>query len=180
VLLSSAEALAQVQQPAIPSTFFGIHVNDPRITQSETSYPVQVTYGNFRNWDVYQISWPDIELCEAGSGSPSDKCFHQQQNQNLPSNFAPLTTELQDLKTAGVENVMLTLSRTPAWAVQNTNQQTDKNCNYYDSNNPQYGGACYAPTGFGSECSQQGQCHLNQDGTGDDLIWRNWVTAVAT
>ena len=74
---------------------------------------------------------------------------------------------------------MLTLSRTPAWAVQNTNQQTDMSCNYYDSNNPQYGGACYAPTGFGSECSQQGQCHLNQDGTGDDLIWRNWVTAVA-
>jgi hypothetical protein len=72
VLLSTAQALAQTQQPAIPSTFFGIHVNDPRITQNETSYPVQVTYGNFRNWDVYQVSWPDIETCEAAS---TYECF---------------------------------------------------------------------------------------------------------
>jgi len=72
LLLSSVEALAQTQQPAIPSTFFGIHVNDPRITQNETSYPVQVTYGNFRNWDVYQVSWPDIETCEAAS---TYECF---------------------------------------------------------------------------------------------------------
>ena len=56
VLLSSVQVLAQTQQPAIPSTFFGIHVNNPTITTGETSYPVQVTYGNFRNWDVYGVS----------------------------------------------------------------------------------------------------------------------------
>jgi hypothetical protein len=72
VLFTCGYALAQTQQPAIPSTFFGIHVNDPRITQNETSYPVQVTYGEFRNWDVYQVSWPDIETCEAAS---TYECF---------------------------------------------------------------------------------------------------------
>jgi len=51
-------------QQAIPTTFFGIHVNDPTKNQ-QTSYPLGVTYGQFRNWDVYQVSWPDIELCEA-------------------------------------------------------------------------------------------------------------------
>ncbi len=174
VILGGAQAIAQTQQPAIPSTFFGIHVNNPTITTGETSYPVQVTYGNFRNWDVYQVSWPDIELCEAATGSPGDKCFHQNHNASLPSNFIPLTTELQDLNSASVGNVMLTLSRTPWWAVT-TAQWGDTNCNYYDPNHPQqYGGACYAPNG------PSGENHLNQDGTGDDLIWRNWVTAIAT
>jgi hypothetical protein len=80
------------------------------------------------------------------------------------------------LNAAGVNNVMLTLSRTPWWAVT-TAQWGDTNCNYYDQNLPlqhYYGGACYAPNG------PTGENHLNPDGTGDDLIWRNWVTAIAT
>ena len=40
VLLSSSQALAQTQPPAIPSTFFGIHVNNPTIGTNETSYPL--------------------------------------------------------------------------------------------------------------------------------------------
>jgi len=152
-----------------------MHVNNPTITTNESSYPLQVTYGAFRNWDVYQVSWPDIELCEAASGSPTDKCFHQDENQNLPSNFKPLTTELQDLYTAGVNNVMLTISRTPAWAVT-TAQDGDSSCNYYGGSGSPYNGACYAPNGTGVGNDN----HLATDGTGDDLIWRNWVTAVAT
>ena len=175
VFCSCGYVLAQSQQQAIPSTFFGIHVNNPTITQNETSYPVQVGYGEFRNWDVYHVSWPDVETCEAATDLPSDTCF------GSSANFQPLQTELLDLNSAGVSNVTITLSRTPKWADQNTNQQTDPNCNYFDPNDQtnKYGGACYAPTGFGSEC-QNGTCHLNPDGTGDDLIWRNWVTAIAT
>lgn len=149
-----------------------MHVNDPRISNggNETSYPLQVTYGQFRNWDVWHVSWPDIETCEANSGNPDDTCFGSGGN---AANFKPLQYELQQLNSAGVGNVMLTLSRTPAWAVT-TQQAADSSCNYYNSNNPQYGGACYAPNG------PTGQSHLNTDGTGDDLIWRNWVTAIAT
>jgi len=66
-------------QQAIPPTFFGIHVNNPTILPEETSYPLgyggSFTYGEFRNWDVYQVSWPDIEKCAAGSADPDDKCF---------------------------------------------------------------------------------------------------------
>ena len=160
------------QQQAIPSTFFGIHVNNPTIESRESSYPVQVTYGEFRNWDVYQVSWPDIEWCEAASGDPNDNCFKNQTTKQ--SNFIPLRTELQSLSSAGVNNVMLTLSRTPAWAVT-TAQAGDSNCNYY-INGSQYHGACYAPNGTGVN----GDNHLAQNGTGDDLIWRNWVTAIAT
>ena len=171
-LFICGHVLAQTQQPAIPSTFFGMHVNDPRISNggNETSYPLQVTYGQFRNWDVWHVSWPDIETCEANSGNPDDTCFGSGGN---AANFKPLQYELQQLNSAGVGNVMLTLSRTPAWAVT-TQQAADSSCNYYNSNNPQYGGACYAPNG------PTGQSHLNTDGTGSDLIWRNSVMAIAT
>jgi hypothetical protein len=159
-------------QQAIPLSFFGTHVNNPTIN-GETSYPVLVPYGEFRNWDVYLASWPDIETCEATTASPTDTCF----GGPSASNFVPLQNELYQLHTAGVNNVMLTLSRTPAWAVT-TQQATDSNCNYYDPNipqiNPQYDGACYAPNGT------NGENHLNGNGTGDNLIWRRWITALAT
>lgn len=44
-------ALAQTQQPPILSSFFGLHVNQP--DGNGDSFPVQVTHGNVRNWDVY-------------------------------------------------------------------------------------------------------------------------------
>jgi hypothetical protein len=59
------------------------------------------TYGEFRNWDVYQVSWPDIETCPATVPSPSDSCFGTN-----GSNFGPLKMELTALKSAGVNNVM--------------------------------------------------------------------------
>jgi len=40
-----------------------MHINQP--DGSGDSFPVQVTYGTVRNWDVYKAAWPDIELCEA-------------------------------------------------------------------------------------------------------------------
>jgi hypothetical protein len=81
-LFSCEYVLAQTQQQEIPPSFFGIHVNNPRIADGgeETSYPLgyngpPLLYGEFRNWDVYQVSWPDIEKCAAGSADPDDKCF---------------------------------------------------------------------------------------------------------
>jgi hypothetical protein len=65
VLLICGRVLAQTQQQAIPNTFFGQHVNNPTLN-GESSYPVQVTYGELRNWDVYHVSWPDIERGSLG------------------------------------------------------------------------------------------------------------------
>jgi hypothetical protein len=42
VLFLCGHVLAQTQQPAVPSSFFGIHVNNPTKTANETSYPLQV------------------------------------------------------------------------------------------------------------------------------------------
>jgi hypothetical protein len=116
-------ALTQTQQQAIPNTFFGQHVNNPTYN-GQSSYPVQVTYGELRNWDVYKVSWPDIETCAATTPSPGDSCF------GSGANFKPLQTELEAVMSAGVDNVMFTLSRTPSWAVT-SNQASDSNCNYY-------------------------------------------------
>jgi len=103
-------------QQAIPSTFFGIHVNDPTKDQ-QTSYPLGVTYGEFRNWDVYQVSWPDIEQCEATTDNITDTCFG---STGHDENFTPLTNELVNLHNANlqgtnpkVDNVMFTLQERP-------------------------------------------------------------------
>ncbi len=107
----------------------------------------------------------------------TDTCFGKTGN---AENLQPLQTELVALNSAGISNVMFTLSRTPAWAVRNAtgdDQAADKNCVYYDPDDTQhnhYGGACYAPNGI------EGENHLAQNGTGDDQIWINWVAAVAT
>lgn len=170
VLFGCGHVLAQ---QAIPNTFFGQHVNNPTIEPGESSYPVQVTYGELRNWDVYHVSWPDIETCAAHSADPSDTCFG---SGGLAENFAALKTELEAVNSAGVDNVMFTLSRTPSWAVT-PNQALDSNCNYYRGANSIYDGACYAPI---LPKDSQGNYQLNPDGTGQDLTWRNWVGAVAT
>mgnify|MGYP001239273289 CR=1 FL=1 len=117
--------------------------------------------------------WPDIETCEAKTPDPTGPCFQNSQNQ---STFIPLTNNLVSLNSAGISNVMITLSRTPEWAVATLAQQTDQHCNYWNSNNAQYGGACYAPTG---PTTDQNYPHLHRDGTGDDQIWLYWVAAIA-
>ena len=162
-------------QQAIPPSFFGIHVNNPTLN-NQTSYPLgdggPFTYGEFRNWDVYQVDWPDIETCAATAPSPSDPCFGTN-----GSNFGPLQTELTALHSAGVNNVLFTLARTPSWAVT-TAQGGDSSCSYYDPNNPlKYGGACYAPI---HPLDSNNNVQLAPDGTGQDLTWRNWVGALAT
>jgi len=137
----------------IPCSFWGLQVNQL------ASYPVQIPYGQFRSWDSARANWPIIEWCQAASGSPSDPCFNQNGSNQGWTN---LDAELADLKQQGRTDVFYTLSRTPAWASQNPN---DTNCNYYRAG---LLGECWPPT------------DLNQDGTGTNQIWRNWVAAIAT
>ncbi len=152
----SAPSVAPPLPPApagtpIPAVSWGMIDN-------HTSFPLGVPYGQFRFWDTGNAQWPDIETCQASSGSPTDPCFTWNR-----SSFG-LDYYLASLSTAGVNDVFYTLSRTPAWASQDS---TDPNCDYY-SQGAQYQGACYPPT------------DLNSDGTGADLIWQNWVRAIAT
>jgi hypothetical protein len=125
VLFICGDVVAQ-SQPPIPISFFGQHVNNPRLN-GETSYPLRVTYGQLRNWDVYLVSWPDIETCEAKTPVMlTDTCFGPG---GLAENFAALQYELQKLGplNANIQNVMFTLSRTPSWAVT-ANQALDNKC----------------------------------------------------
>jgi hypothetical protein len=117
-------------------------------------YPLQVPYGQLRSWDVGGAQWNSAEICQAASGSPTDHCFK----------WTNLDLELQAVKQAGVDDVMYTLSRTPAWAVLPT-QRVDAGCNYELEGEV---GACFPPS------------DLNADGSGPNLIWQDWVTAVAT
>ena len=133
----------------IPCRFWGIHVNNL------TSYPVLVPYGQFRAWDGADASWQAIAVNCNRSSAPTDSCF----------DWESLDEELTNVKAAGVDDVFYTLSRTPPWAVT-PQQQTDSNCNYYNLG-PEYYGACYPPV------------DVLWDGTGPDLIWKNWVTAIA-
>jgi Putative Ig domain len=129
------------------ATYWGMDVNRP------SDYPLLIPYGEMRLWDS-PAQWPDLETCQASSGSPTDSCF----------TWISLDAILSKLYNAGITDVFCTLSRTPAWGSTNT---SDANCNYY-SLGAQYQGACYPPV------------DLNPDGTGANQIWKDWVSAIAT
>jgi hypothetical protein len=75
---------------------------------------------------VYQVSWPDIEKCEAKTPVMlTDTCFGVNNN---GANFNPLQYELQQLSSAGISNVTFTLSRTPQWAVRHASGQVLERC----------------------------------------------------
>jgi len=148
----------QVGAGTIPNTFWGLIINQL------TSYPLQVPYGQFRGWDSGGREWPEIESCQASSGDWHDPCF----------DWTTLDEQMADLMANGVNDVMYTLSRTPKWAVDLNSDPTGEagtGCNYYRSGETRSGAA-------------PGQClppvDLNADGSGQDEIWKNWVTAIAT
>jgi hypothetical protein len=81
---------------------------------------------------------------------------------------------MSGLHSAGVNDVMYTLSRTPPWAENPVNDPTGLNgtdCNYYISGSP-------------DQSRSAGQCmppiDLNADGSGANQLWKNWVSAIAT
>jgi hypothetical protein len=142
----------------IPSAYFGIVVNQM------ASYPLQLPYGQWRGWDGGGAQWPEIEICEAQSGLPSDSCF----------NWKNLDEELAAVHATGVQDVLFTASRSPQWAVNLGSEVTGSNgtdCNYYKP-------------GFISPEAAAGQCltpvDLNADGSGTNQMWKNWISAIAT
>jgi hypothetical protein len=134
----------------IPTTFWGMHVNRAE------HFPLALPFGAFRGWDGSGAQWPEIETCAAKSGDPADPCFH----------WTSLDAELAAVKASGVDDVMYTLSRTPAWATTAA-EQADESCNYYRLG-PAFRGACYMPA------------DLAPDGSGSNATWKNWIRAIAT
>lgn len=141
----------------IPASFWGLIIN------KESSYPLLVPYGQFRGWDSGGGQWPNLETCQASSASPGDPCF----------DWSKFDTQMADLYAAGVTDVMYTLSRTPLWAVSLASEPTGlmgTDCNYYIAGSSESGqtpGQCIPPI------------DLNPDGSGADLIWQDWVGAIA-
>lgn len=145
-------------QGGIPDTYFGV------IVHRTQDFPLQIPYGQFRGWDAGEAQWPNMETCQAASGSPSDSCF----------SWTHLDTELADLQQAHINDILYTLSRSPNWAVNlasDPSGQSGTDCDYYTAGAvdlPNMAGQCLLPT------------DLNADGSGSNQIWKNWVTAIAT
>jgi hypothetical protein len=114
----------------------GQHVNH------NNGWPVGVPFGNWRGWDSHGAQWVDI------------------QTNATTYVWTDLDQHLADLHTAGVNNVLYTLSRTPQFALS-TADKTDASCSISN-------GQCDIPS------------DLNSDGTGTDAYWKAWVTAIAT
>ena len=149
---------AQSSGQPIPKQFFG------QIANQYTSFPLQVPYGEWRSWDMNFMAWPNMETCQATSGSDSDPCFV----------WLWLDRELAETFQAGVNETFYTLSRPPLWSVNLASDPEGLNgtdCAYYQAPGSSPGtapGQCLMPT------------DLNADGSGTDQIWKNWVTAIAT
>lgn len=131
---------------AIPKEFFGM--------TSNRTYPIQVTYGQWRGWDA--AGWPTIETSQG------------------TFDWSGLDGELAAIRQQGIQNVLFTLSRTPRWAVNLNSEPTGQrgtDCNFYLQGRQQPG-------------DQPGQClvpvDLNADGSGTNKMWKDWVTAIAT
>ena len=82
---------------------------------------------------------------------------------------------MASLYAGGVNDVMYTLSRTPAWATNLASDPTGLSgteCNYYSTVASPYmyqaAGQCLPPV------------DLNADGSGENKIWKDWVTALAS
>jgi hypothetical protein len=141
----------------VPTTYSGLSVNNV-----SNFPPSGTTFGVVRLWDTPGTSWPAMQTASGTTLTTAGK--------------TALATVLADAYSNSTNNDavgMYTLSRTPYWATSN---QTDTTCNYYNATNWNggTGAIIYAP----------GQCDLpsdiNADGSGTDLTWRNWITALAT
>jgi hypothetical protein len=119
-------------------------------TNKPDVFALRVPYGQWRAWDS-GAQWQIMSKCPVSAA----------QCQNNPSlstvDWSRLDAFLAGLKNDGVDDVFYTLNRTPVWA---TPHPDDSNCDYGN-------GECWPPLG------------LNLDGSGPDLIWKEWVRRIA-
>ena len=110
-----------------------------------------VPFGQERWWDLGGEQWESVNTA-AGS-----------------FNFTGIDSQLAALYSNNVHEAWYTLAGTPAWATSNNNPGGSGLALCPNDNVPVGShGTCYPPS------------DLNADGTGTDLIWRNWTAALAS
>jgi hypothetical protein len=136
---------------AIPASFFGLHTAELNTPGSA----LQVSYGEYRNLASSQ-TWFFLNTCNPPQ-TPATCQANPAANSSF--NFGTLDTLLANVKSAGVNDVLFTLSFTPTWAAAYT---------------PPKGTCTIQPTG----CILPPD--INPDGSGTDAIWDNWVRNIAS
>jgi len=110
VALASALCLPQVCQAQIPKSFFGMHVN------GGGSFPLHISYGDFRDWDSNRTAWPSLATCPA----PNTPAQCRANPSLVTYKWTNLDQNLSNLYSAGItDGVLYTLSRTPVWGSSN-------------------------------------------------------------
>ncbi len=123
-------------QNTIPATFFGLHFRRDKI-----AWP-RLPFGALRLWDT-DTRWHNL--------NPHPNVYR----------FAVLDDYLRAARQNGVDDVLLTLGSTPAWA----------------SSRPDYDGCDFARVALG-DCAPPAD--LNADGTGANQYWRDFVFQLGT
>jgi hypothetical protein len=130
---------------------------------SKGSAVPSVSYGMQRLWDSSSMQWPSVSTCPSYD-SKGTVC---NTTTNPPTYlWTNLDTMLANDQSNGVTEVMYTLARTPTWASASPNDSTS--CHDTGTKSGQGNGECYPPY------------DLNADGSGENAIWKDWITQVAT
>jgi len=147
LVLGSALWFPQVCPAQIPASYFGIHIG-------AGPFPLKIKYGSFRNLASRQ-TWVNINICS------SPHSFSECQSDpaaNSSFNFSALDAILAQVKAAGVDDALFTLSYTPPWAVASLPAR----------------GTCTIPP---ATCILPPD--INPDGSGVNAVWDNWVENMA-
>lgn len=161
LLVCAGSLGAQVTR--IPSSYFGMHD-----TGSTSTFPLPITYGNFRFWDAGSaVQWQNMHVCN----STTANCLAN------PSTYTSLNTSgtgayldnvLANLYSAGVKDVLYTGGRVPTWAEGASSYSPA--CNYGN-------GTCVLPTEMNVDGSCTGTIGTN---TAACSIWDTFWHLLAT
>jgi hypothetical protein len=170
-LCCSVRSRAQGQPPPntpVPLSFVGMSFANPADNPNLGGTPIAYVD---RLWDDGLV-WPFFETANGTWNS---------------SAFTDLDNVLNQDYTNGFQYAWMTLNRTPNWALQtfgscaaNPNQPAcDYNCDYAVSggSGTTAPGQCYAPT---LHTGSPAQPDLAVDGSGQDSLWKAWVTEIAS
>lgn len=150
IVFFSTNTLAQAQNEHVGKPVFGMHMS-----MSADPWPTGQVPGSDRMWNAW-----GAQRLEA---NPADGVYV----------WDDFDRFLAGAKAAGIDDILYTLSDTPDWA-----SQRGSRCK--GPGDPD--DSCTGPAD--KVCEIHAMCYtnadLNDDGTGTDQTWKDWVTAVAT
>jgi hypothetical protein len=154
--------------PQSPATvFFGMHQSHMAAcpgTPADLSFPLfDASAGAFRIWGTCNLFWSNMDLGSSAVGGPST-CTSPNTAGPVSGtcyDFSGLDAVLAALYTKGINDVFISLGRTPNYISSNP---TDPYCDAAGVDG-QPAGMCDPPS------------DLNADGSGTDATWRNFMDA---